>query len=132
MDFGEREIFGGEVQRQIGMLLFGGRKFGVSNNLRGLLDGVGSFLDEFRQSFEVHVKLCIGHAFIKQFVRLPSSDKVYKKCNRQAVDKIGEHGADNRHEDISFDTRREFAREDLHVSHCVRRRAHSEAATASR
>lgn len=80
---------------------------GGANNLRGFLNVIRGFLDDFRQSFKVHIEFGISHASIEQFNSLPSNE-IDKESNSQAVNEIGEHGADNRDEDISFDGRGEF------------------------
>ena len=89
------------------MFFFGGGKFSFANNLRGFLNIIRGFLDDFRQSFKVHIEFGISHASIEQFNSLPSNE-IDKESNSQAVNEIGEHGADNRDEDISFDGRGEF------------------------
>ena len=62
------------------MLRAGVGNFCVANNLRGLLDSFGRSLNQFGERLQMRIELLIRHAFVKQFVRLPSSNEIDKEC----------------------------------------------------
>lgn len=73
------------------MLSAGVGNFCIANNLRGLFDSFGRSLNQFGESLQMRIELLIRHTFVKQFVRLPSSNEIDKECYSQAVDEVREH-----------------------------------------